>query len=39
MEPENSKAFSGGSIDHWYAPNITSDPAEGIGRWSEGESG
>ena len=36
MEPENSKAFSGGSIDHWYAPNITSDPAEGIGRWSEG---
>jgi mono/diheme cytochrome c family protein len=37
MEPENSKAFSGGSIDHWYAPNITSDPAEGIGRWSEGD--
>jgi len=35
MEPIDSKAFSGGSIDHWYAPNITSDPAEGIGRWSE----
>ena len=37
MEPENSKAFSGGSIDNWYAPNITSDPAQGIGRWSEEE--
>ncbi len=37
MEPINSKAFSGGSIDNWYAPNITSDPAQGIGRWSEGE--
>ena len=37
MEPQNSKAFSGGSIDNWYAPNITSDPAQGIGRWSEGD--
>ncbi len=37
MEPQNSKAYSGGSIDNWYAPNITSDPAEGIGRWSEGD--
>ena len=37
MEPQNSKAFSGGSIDNWYAPNITSDPAQGIGRWSEEE--
>jgi mono/diheme cytochrome c family protein len=37
MEPQNSKAFSGGSIDNRYAPNITSDPAQGIGRWSEEE--
>ena len=25
MQPETSKAFSGGAIDDWYAPNITSD--------------
>ena len=37
MEPQNSKAYSGGAIDNWYAPNITSDPAQGIGRWSEDE--
>jgi mono/diheme cytochrome c family protein len=37
MEPQNSKAYSGGAIDNWYAPNITSDPAQGIGRWSEEE--
>ena len=37
MEPQNSKAFSGGSIDNWYAPNITSNPSQGIGRWSEDE--
>ena len=37
MEPLDSKAFSGGAIDNWYAPNITSDPAQGIGRWSEGQ--
>ena len=37
MEPQTSKAYSGGAIDNWYAPNITSDPAQGIGRWSEDE--
>ena len=35
MEPETSKRFSGGEIDDWYAPNITSDPVHGIGGWSE----
>jgi mono/diheme cytochrome c family protein len=35
MAPEDGKAFSGGNIDYWYAPNITSDPKRGIGRWSE----
>ena len=35
MQPLRSKAFSGGEIDDWYAPNITSDPARGIGSWSE----
>jgi mono/diheme cytochrome c family protein len=35
MEPIPSRAFAGGAIDNWYAPNITSDPKEGIGPWSE----
>lgn len=30
-----AKPFEGGSVDHWYAPNITSDPKEGIGSWTE----
>jgi mono/diheme cytochrome c family protein len=34
-EPIDSKAFSGGSLDKWYAPNITSDKAHGIGGWSD----
>ena len=37
MQPETSKAFSGGAIDDWYAPNITSDVKRGIGRWTESE--
>jgi mono/diheme cytochrome c family protein len=28
-------ALRGGPIDQWYAPNITSDKAEGIGRFSD----
>jgi len=32
--PIEGQAFAGGSIDNWYAPNITSDPKEGIGAWS-----
>ena len=35
MQPLRAKAFSGGEIDDWYAPNITFDPAWGIGSWSE----
>jgi mono/diheme cytochrome c family protein len=35
MEPIESKAFSGGAVDNWYAPNITSDAAHGIGGWSD----
>ncbi len=34
MQPIESKAFSGGAVDKWYAPNITSDVARGIGHWS-----
>jgi mono/diheme cytochrome c family protein len=35
QEPIDSKAFSGGSIDKWYAPNITADKVQGIGGWSD----
>ena len=34
MEPVSSKAFSGGAIQDWYAPDITSNAAQGIGKWS-----
>jgi mono/diheme cytochrome c family protein len=30
-----SKPLQGGEIDHWYAPNITSDVRTGIGRYSD----
>jgi mono/diheme cytochrome c family protein len=32
-----SKAFQGGVIDDWYAPNITGDAHDGIGDWSNDE--
>jgi len=32
-----SKPLQGGEIDHWYAPNITSDKAEGIGKYSDAQ--
>jgi mono/diheme cytochrome c family protein len=34
MEPLRSKAFTGGAIDNWFAPNITPDAVQGIGAWS-----
>jgi mono/diheme cytochrome c family protein len=30
-----AKPLQGGEIDHWYAPNITSDVRTGIGRYSD----
>jgi mono/diheme cytochrome c family protein len=33
--PIDSEAFAGGKVDDWFAPNITSDPKEGIGKWSQ----
>jgi mono/diheme cytochrome c family protein len=30
-----AKPLQGGQIDHWYAPNITSDVRTGIGRFSD----
>ncbi|WP_046791881.1 cytochrome c [Tatumella morbirosei] len=37
MEEESSKFLSGGQVGAWYAPNITSDPQSGIGRWSQAD--
>jgi mono/diheme cytochrome c family protein len=35
MQEETSRALSGAQVGPWYAPNITSDPTSGIGRWSK----
>ena len=35
LAPIQSEAFAGGNVDSWYAPNITSDPKQGIGTWSQ----
>ena len=37
MQEEASRALSGAPVGPWYAPNITSDPASGIGSWSKEE--
>lgn len=37
MQEVGSKAFAGGSLGDWYAPNITSDKIGGIGGWSDAE--
>jgi len=37
MAEQGGKAFSGGMVGPWHAPNITSDPVSGIGDWSEQE--
>jgi fructose 5-dehydrogenase cytochrome subunit len=35
MQEETGRALSGALVAPWYAPNITSDPASGIGSWSK----
>jgi fructose 5-dehydrogenase cytochrome subunit len=37
MQEEASRALSGAQVGPWYAPNITSDPATGIGSWTREE--
>ncbi len=37
MEPNLKRAFAGGTVDNWYAPNLTSDREQGIGAWSDDE--
>ncbi|WP_244464826.1 c-type cytochrome [Martelella endophytica] len=34
MAEEEGKALAGASLGTWFAPNITSDPIDGIGVWS-----
>jgi mono/diheme cytochrome c family protein len=33
--PIEDEAFAGGRVNNWFAPNITPDPQQGIGSWSE----
>lgn len=37
MEKKSGRTFAGTTLDAWYAPNITSDKASGIGSWSQPE--
>jgi len=37
MAEKTGRAFAGGPVEPWYAPNITSDPISGIGGWSHRE--
>ena len=39
MQEMGGKAFAGGSLGDWYAPNITSHPISGIGGWTDDELG
>jgi mono/diheme cytochrome c family protein len=36
-DTQMAESLRGGPIDKWYAPNITSDKAEGIGKYSNGQ--
>lgn len=37
MGEDSDNPLAGGSLGAWYAPNITSHPASGIGGWSDQE--
>jgi mono/diheme cytochrome c family protein len=37
MGEDKDRAFAGGPVGAWYAPNITSDPVSGIGGWSRAD--
>ncbi|MEH2491511.1 c-type cytochrome [Bradyrhizobium sp. AZCC 2230] len=37
MQEEASRALAGAQVGPWYAPNVTSDPATGIGSWTREE--
>jgi len=33
----SAAAFQGGEVQGWYAPNLTADVREGLGKWSEAD--
>jgi fructose 5-dehydrogenase cytochrome subunit len=37
MAEDSGRAFAGGPVGSWYAPNITSDPISGVGGWSDAD--
>ncbi|XCC97632.1 cytochrome c (plasmid) [Salipiger sp. H15] len=37
MQEKASQHLAGAQVGAWYAPNITSDPQDGIGAWSKNE--
>jgi fructose 5-dehydrogenase cytochrome subunit len=37
MQEQSKRAFAGGQVGPWYAPNVTSDVNSGIGSWSQDE--
>jgi mono/diheme cytochrome c family protein len=37
MQELSKRAFAGGQVGPWYAPNVTSDVNSGIGSWSQDE--
>jgi mono/diheme cytochrome c family protein len=37
MQEQGNRAFAGGQVGPWYAPNVTSDVNSGIGSWSRDE--
>jgi len=34
---ESKRAFQGGTLDNWVAPDLTSDPRVGLGSWSRAD--
>lgn len=34
---DQTRHLAGAEIDGWFAPNLTSDPISGLGRWSDAE--
>jgi mono/diheme cytochrome c family protein len=37
MQVRSRQALAGGQVGPWFAPNITPDPASGIGSWSKAD--
>jgi mono/diheme cytochrome c family protein len=37
MGLDTAHDLSGGAVGSWYAPNITNDPINGIGRWTDAQ--